>query len=76
MKFPLVRRTALEDTELRLRELTQEYQNFRRRNADTQTNAYHSGRLPPHRPSFQSMTIFCGLWSNPVRTRPMSQASA
>lgn len=44
MNFPLVRRSALESVNGTLQELKLEYQNFRRRNADTQATAYRSGK--------------------------------
>lgn len=44
MNFPFVRRSALESLDGTLQELKLEYQNFRRRNADTQAAAYRSGR--------------------------------
>ena len=44
MKFPLVWRRALEDSQAHLHELAQEYQNFRHRNADSRESAYRTGQ--------------------------------
>lgn len=44
MYFPLVSRQALEDAELQLQALNQEYQNYRRRTSDARESAYQSGR--------------------------------
>lgn len=44
MKFPFVRRSALEEVSGKLQELKLEYQNFRRRNADTHQTGYRSGQ--------------------------------
>lgn len=44
MNFPFVRRSALEDVSEKLQDLKLEYQNYRRRNADTHQTAYRSGK--------------------------------
>lgn len=44
MNFPLVSRQALDEAELQLQALNQEYQNYRRRTSDVRETAYQSGR--------------------------------
>lgn len=44
MNFPWVHRRMLEETELRLQSLNQEYQNYRRRTTGARESAYESGR--------------------------------
>lgn len=44
MNFPFVRRSALEEVSGKLQDLKLEYQNYRRRNADTHQTAYRSGK--------------------------------
>ena len=44
MKLPFVSRKTLEEAQNRMEELTREYQNFRRRNADVKDSAYRQGK--------------------------------
>lgn len=43
MKLPIVSRSTLEKSQSQLLELNQEYQNYRRRNADIQGDSYRQG---------------------------------
>jgi molecular chaperone GrpE len=44
MSFPLVLRRELEDSQLRLQTLTQEFTHYRRRTSDTQAASYQQGK--------------------------------
>lgn len=44
MKMPFVSRKAAEESQYRLEELNQEYQNYRRRNADLKDQSYRQGK--------------------------------
>lgn len=44
MKLPFVSRKTLEEAQNRMEELTREYQNYRRRNADVKDSAYRQGK--------------------------------
>lgn len=44
MKLPIVSRKTAEESQFRLEELNQEYQNYRRRNADLKDQSYRQGK--------------------------------
>lgn len=44
MKLPIVSRKEMEETQFRMEELSQEYQNYRRRNAETKEISYEQGK--------------------------------
>ena len=60
MKLPFVTREALESAEVKLAELNQEYQNFRRRNASVQEDSYFQGgsdALKAMLPIYDNLTL-------------------
>ncbi len=60
MKLPFVAREALESAEVKLAELNQEYQNFRRRNASVQEDSYFQGgsdALKAMLPIYDNLTL-------------------
>lgn len=44
MKLPIVSRKEMEEAQFRMEELSQEYQNFRRRNAELKETSYRQGK--------------------------------
>lgn len=44
MKLPIVSRKEMEETQFRMEELSQEYQNYRRRNAELKETSYRQGK--------------------------------